>query len=279
MLKLHSTLPLNDGHEIPIFGLGVYQSPPGRPTQDAVQEALRQGYRHVDTAALYGNEADVGRALRASGIPRDEVFVTTKLWNSEHGYDAALRACERSLKTLGLDRIDLYLIHWPVEKRRLDSWRALTRLQDEGVCRSIGVSNYTIGHLEELARHSDRVPCVNQVELSPFLAQPELRNFCHLHKIVVEAYSPLTRGRRLGDPVVGTIAAAHSKTPAQVLLRWAIQHEMVVIPKSVRPARIAENAAIFGFALSDVEMARLDGLDENYRICWDPTNVGLEAEP
>ena len=264
---------LSDGFHMPWLGLGVYGLASGRQCLAAVKHALKIGYRHVDTAAFYGNEEDVGRAVRDSGIPREQIFVVTKLWNSDQGYASAIRACDESLAKLKLDYIDLYLIHWPEPGRRLDSWRALVELRRQGKCRSIGVSNYTIAHLKELLAHSDVAPCVNQVEFSPFLFQRELLEFCRAHGIQLVAYCPLTKGRKLGDPVVGGIARKHGKTAAQVLLRWAIQHQVVVIPKSGRPARIEENAGIFDFTIGAEDMARLDALDAGFRTSWNPTSV------
>jgi diketogulonate reductase-like aldo/keto reductase len=271
-LSLAACATLSDGGRMPWVGLGVYRLT-GRPCLRAVAHALAVGYRHIDTAAFYGNEEDVGRALRESGVPREQVFVTTKLWNSDQGYASAIRACDESLAKLGLDYVDLYLIHWPETGRRLDSWRALTELRQQGKCRSIGVSNYTIAHLKELMAHSEVLPAVNQVEFSPFLFQRDLLDFCRSQAIQLEAYCPLTRGRKLGDPAVGTVARRHGKTPAQVLLRWALQHQVVVIPKSEQPARIAENAALFDFALDERDMGTLDALDAGFRACWNPSNV------
>lgn len=272
-LTIDARARLNDGNGMPWLGLGVYMASAGSTCLRAVRHALSIGYRHVDTAAFYGNEGAVGRAVRESGLKRDEVFVVTKLWNSDQGYASAIKACEGSLAKLKLDYIDLYLIHWPEPRKRLDSWRALTELRKQGKCRSIGVSNYTIAHLNELAAQSEVVPTVNQVEFSPFLFQRELLDFCRARRIQLEAYCPLTRGAKLSDPVVRSVASRHGKTPAQVLLRWALQHEVVVIPKSAQPARIEENAGLFDFCLDDRDMAALDGLNSNYRACWDPTGV------
>jgi diketogulonate reductase-like aldo/keto reductase len=250
---------LNTGARIPQVGLGVWQAPRGESTQGAVTAALEGGYRHVDTAAIYGNEADVGRAVRESTVPRAEVFVTTKLWNADQGYDSALRAFDASLQRLGLEYVDLYLIHWPVPRKRLDSWRALERLHEEKRARAIGVSNFMKGHLEELLAHAHVAPAANQIELTPFLQRRETVSFCREKGIVVEAYSPLTRGLRLGHPVLVEVAKRAKRTPAQVLLRWGVQHGFVVLPKSVTPARIAENAALFDFELDAAAMARLTG--------------------
>lgn len=271
-LDIHATVTLNNGVEMPRLGLGVYQTPPGKTTEKAVAAALDHGYRHIDTAKIYGNEHSVGKAIRRSEVPREEIFVTTKLWNSDHGYDRTIAACRESLKNLGLEYVDLYLIHWPVEGLRADSWRALETLHEEGLCRSIGVSNYTIRHLEELLGECSVVPAANQVELSPFLRQEKLLAFCRGQGIQVQAYSPLTKGRRLGDRVLKTIADRHGVSPAQVLIRWALQHDLVVLPKSENPKRIRENGSVYGFALSVEEMQELDGLHEGLRTSWDPTH-------
>ena len=264
---------LNNGVMIPRLGLGVYQSPPGQTTQRAVEYALKIGYRHIDTARIYNNESDVGTALRKSGIKREEVFITTKLWNSDHGYDKALRACDESLRRLGLKYLDLYLIHWPVPEIRNESWQALTQLLRDGKCRSIGVSNYTIQHLTELFDKSEIAPMVNQVEFSPFLYQKQLLDYCEKNKIQVEAYSPLTQGEKLNHQKIQQIAKRHDKTPAQVLIRWSLQHNLVTIPKSVREERIKENSQVFDYNLTNDDMRILDSLNENFRNSWDPTNA------
>lgn len=272
-LSSATTVKLNNGVDIPLLGLGVYQSPPGNTTQDAVRHALECGYRLIDTARVYGNEKDVGLAIRESGLPREEVFVTTKLWNSDHGYDSTIRACEESLRRLGLKYLDLYLIHWPVSSFRNESWRAMERLLRDGKCRAIGVSNYTINHLNELLASSDTVPAVNQVEFHPFLYQQKLLEYCRGHGIQLEAYSPMTRGERLGDPKVVEIAKRNMRTPAQTLIRWCLQHSVVAIPKSVRKERILENRKALDFTLSSSEMKVLDSLNEDFRTCWDPSNL------
>jgi methylglyoxal/glyoxal reductase len=272
-LSLQSRVKLNNGVEMPILGLGVYQSPPGRATENAVQSALRLGYRHIDTARIYGNEADVGQAIHNSGIPREEIFVTTKLWNSDQGYESAIRACEASLKRLGLGFLDLYLIHFPVPETRTESWKAMWTLLRKGKCRAVGVSNFMISHLKELSATSDLVPAVNQVEFHPFLYQKELLDYCRAHTIQVEAYSPLARAERLNNPKLIALAAKHSKTPAQIMIRWSLQHGLVVIPKSTREERIRENSQVFDFSLSADDMRVLDGLNENLRTNWDPTSV------
>lgn len=272
-LGLESRISLNDGNKMPVLGLGVWQAASGRETRKAVASALEMGYRLIDTAKLYGNERDVGAAVRESGIPREEVFVTTKLWNNDHGYEAALRAFERSRRELGLDYVDLYLIHWPMPALRDESWKALVKLHEGGLARSIGVSNYTIRHLEAMTSTSTAPPAVNQVEFHPFLYQEDLLGFCRGRGIQLEAYSPLTRGHRLTDPVIAEIAAKYGRTPAQVLIRWSLQHGLVVIPKSVRLERIRENAAVFDFALTGEDMKRLDSLDESSHVAWNPDGL------
>ena len=267
-----AVLPLNTGKTIPQIGLGVWQAQRGEATRGAIQAALRLGYRHVDTARIYGNEADVGAALRASSseVPREEVFVTTKLWNADQGYDAALRAFDASLTRLAVDYVDLYLIHWPVPGKRMDSWRALETLFESKRARAIGVSNFLVPHLEELLGVAKVVPAVNQIELHPFLQHRDTRAFCKKHGIVVEAYSPLTHGMRLDHPVVVEVAKRVGRSPAQVLLRWGVQHGLVVLPKSTKEERIRENGALFDFALDEGNMAALDALEEGLATGWDP---------
>lgn len=269
---LDSTVTLPGGVQMPVLGLGVWQTGVGAETQAAVRAAIEAGYRLVDTARVYQNEADVGAAIRQSGVARDRIFVTTKLWNSDHGYDRTLRACDQSLARLGLEQVDLYLVHWPAPGRR-ETWRAMEQLLADGKARAIGVSNYTVRHLDELLAGCRTAPAVNQVEFNPFLHQRELLAFCRAHQVQLEAYGPLVRGHRLDHPVIARVAARHGRTPAQVLVRWAIEHELVAIPKSARPDRIRENADVFGFALDAADLEALDGLDEGYRTAWDPTDA------
>jgi 2,5-diketo-D-gluconate reductase A len=262
---------LNDGAEIPQLGFGVFQVPPD-DTADAVAQALEAGYRHVDTAAAYRNEAGVGEAVRASGLGREEVFITTKCWNSQQGYEAARKALGRSLERLGMDRVDLYLIHWPAPSLDLyaETWRAFVDLQAEGLARSIGVSNFNEPHLRRIIEETGVTPAVNQVELHPRFTQSELR---HVHAelgIATEAWSPLAQGQVLDDPTITEIAERHGKTPGQVVIRWHLQLGNVVIPKSVTPSRIAENFDVFGFELDDEQMGAITGLDQGGRIGPDP---------
>ena len=265
------TIELNDGRAIPQLGLGVFQLLPGETTRRAVAAALDAGYRHVDTAAGYRNESDVGAAIRASGLEPESIWVTTKLANRDQGASTARRAFEASLERLGLDGIDLYLLHWPHE-RRLDSWRVLEQLHAEGLARSIGVSNFLVRHLDELLAHASVPPSVNQIELSPFLyhTRADTLQRCEEAGIAVEAYSPLTKGRRLSDQTIGRVAAEVDRTPAQVLIRWSLQKEFVVLPRSSNASRIAENAAVFDFALDGAQVAALDELDEGLTTGWDP---------
>jgi methylglyoxal/glyoxal reductase len=294
-LPIETKLTLNDSHLIPQLGLGVWQTRAGATCEAAVLAALEAGYRHIDTAAMYGNEESVGAAIRMSGIPRENIFVTTKLWNSDHGNPA--RALETSLRKLKLDYVDLYLIHYPVRERR-QSWRALEALRAEGKARSIGVSNFTIRHLTELLAETKTVPAVNQVEFHPYLYQRDLLDFCAGEGIVIEAYSPLTKGVRLKDPKLVAVARKYSrvepqqatpwsrlplldrlsrvsetKSPAQILIRWALQHGLVVIPKSANRRRILEDADVFDFEICAEDMEILDRFNENLRTCWDPTNA------
>ncbi|UCH61935.1 MAG: aldo/keto reductase [Fidelibacterota bacterium] len=270
---LTSAARLNNGIEMPYLGLGVYLAGPGSGTENAVQYAFEAGYRHIDTASLYGNEREVGRAVRNSRIPREEIFITTKLWNSDHGYNRTITACEESLRELNLPYIDLYLIHWPVENLRNETWEAMIALQKDGKCRAIGVSNYTIRHLEELLADSPVVPAVNQVEFSPFLYQKDLLDFCRSHGIQLEAYSPLTRGKKLNHPAITSIAARYGKTSAQIMIRWSLEHEIVVIPKSANKRRIYENADVFDFEITHEDLALLDSLNKDCRFDWDPSGA------
>lgn len=265
------TVTLNNGVEIPQLGFGVFQVPDAETTA-AVTAALEAGYRSIDTAAIYGNESGVGRALAGSGIAREDLFITTKLWNSDQGYDATLKAFDASLGKLGLDYVDLYLIHWPTPARDLyrETWKAIERLAADGRVRAAGVSNFQPAHLKRLLDGADLVPAVNQIELHPGLQQNELRAVHDGLGIATEAWSPLAQGAVLGEDAITTIAARHGKSPAQVVLRWHLQLGNIVIPKSVTPARIRENLDVFDFALSDDEMAAIAALDRSLRTGPDP---------
>ena len=266
------TISFNDGRAIPQVGLGVWKTPDDG-AGDAVAAALDVGYRHVDTAAAYKNERGVGEGLRRAGVPREEVFVTTKLWNEEQGFDRTLRAFDASLEQLGLDHVDLYLIHWPSPTRDLyvDTWRAFIRLKEEGRVRSIGVSNFTAEHLDRLADETGVTPAINQIELHPRFQQRALREAHAERGIVTQSWSPLGQGQLLQDPAIAGIAAKHGRTPAQVVIRWHVDNGLVVIPKSVTPSRIAENFDVFGFALDADDLAAITKLDTgDGRIGPDP---------
>jgi 2,5-diketo-D-gluconate reductase A len=266
---------LSDGVEIPQLGYGVFQIPPDE-TQHTVEDALAAGYRHIDTAAAYRNERGVAAGIAASGVPRGEIFVTTKLWNSEQGFDSTLAAFDRSIEALDTDHVDLYLIHWPTPSRDLflDTWRAFERIHAEGGARSIGVSNFRIADLERLQTEAETMPTINQIELHPLLQQAELRAWHAEHGIATEAWSPLAQGEVLEDETLMTIAAHHQKTVAQVILRWHLQLGNVVIPKSVTPERIRANLDLFDFELTEDDLAAIARLDAGHRTGPDPASFG-----
>jgi 2,5-diketo-D-gluconate reductase A len=265
------SVTLHDGVEMPQLGLGVWQISADE-TQGVVEDALAAGYRHFDTASAYRNERGVGAAVAGSGIPREEIFVTTKLWNEQQGHDAALSSFEKGLGRLGLDRVDLYLIHWPAppQDRFVETWRAFERIRDEGRARTIGVSNFRIEDLERLQHETETLPTVNQVELHPRFHQTELRAWHERHGVATEAWSPLGQGALFGEPAVVEIAARHGRTPAQVILRWHLQLGNVVIPKSASPERLRENIDVFDFELSEEEMMSMGGIDTDRRTGPDP---------
>lgn len=268
------TVTLRGGVRIPVMGLGVFGLS-GTQTRRAVRAAVDAGYRHVDTASVYGNEEDVANGIRAAA-PADDVIVATKVWNADHGFQETLRAFEHSSRRLGVDVIDLYLVHWPVPGVRKDTWRAMEHLLEQGKVRAIGVSNYMTRHLEELLAIAVHPPSVNQIELSPFSfrSRADVVELCRAAGITVQGYSPLTKGRLLADPTLAAVARRVGRTPAQVLLRWALQHRVIPLPKSTDPGRIAENAAIFDFQLSEEDMAGLDALDRDLVTPgWDPTGA------
>jgi diketogulonate reductase-like aldo/keto reductase len=264
-------ITLANGVRIPQLGYGVWQVPDDEVEQ-AVSTALEAGYRSIDTAAAYGNERGVGEALRRSGLDRDDLFVTTKLANPDQGYDTTLRAFDASADRLGMETVDLYLVHWPLPRRNLyvPTWKALERLYAEGRVRAIGVCNFQVPHLERVMEEGGITPMVNQVELHPLLTQKAVRDFDAEHNIATEAWSPLGHGELLSHPLITELAQAHERTPAQILLRWHVQLGNVVIPKSVTPERIRSNFEVFDFQLSEDEMARISGLDENHRFGPDP---------
>ena len=266
---------LNNGLEMPWLGFGVFRMDDGPEVEQAVLDALETGYRSIDTAAIYGNERGVGRAIRKSGIPREEIFLTTKVWNEDQRQKRTLEAFEESLERLDTGYVDLYLVHWPVADCYVETWQEMEEIYDSGRAKAIGVSNFLIRHLEDILREGQIVPSVNQVEFHPFLLQPDLLSFCQGQGIQVEAWSPLMAGQIVTDQAVQDVAERTHKTPAQVVLRWDLQHGVVTIPKSSHADRIAENSQIFGFELSQADMDRLDALDEGKRVGPDPANFNF----
>ena len=271
-MNLQSTVTLHNGVKMPRFGLGVFKVQEGQEVIDSVKAAIKNGYISIDTAAVYGNEEGVGQATQESGANREKLFITTKVWNADQGYDSTLAAFETSLKKLGLDYIDLYLIHWPVKGKYKETWKALEKLYKDGKVKTIGVSNFHIHHLEDLLEDAEIAPMVNQIELHPLLSQKEIRNYCKEKNIVVEAWSPLAQGQLLDNEVLAEIAAAHNKSVAQIILRWDIQNDIVTIPKSIKESRIIENASIFDFELSIEEIEKINALNKNERVGPDPDN-------
>jgi len=261
---------LNNGVVMPLLGLGVYDIY-GRDAEQTVEWALEIGYRLFDTAAMYKNETPIGHALRHGGVARQEIFITTKVHNDDHGYDATLRAFDLSLARLGCDYIDLYLVHWPLTQTRQQTWKALETLYAQGKVRAVGVANYLLPFLTELATYANVVPAVNQIEFSPYLYLTDELRYCRQHQIQLQAYSPLIRGQRFDDPRLLTLARQYGRTPAQLLIRWALHHGVSAIPKSASRQRLAENFDVFDFSLSPESMARMDGLHENLRVADDPT--------
>ncbi|MBB6283857.1 aldo/keto reductase [Geobacillus subterraneus] len=275
MNSLQDCAVLHNGVQMPWVGLGVYKVKEGEEVKSAVRTALEIGYRHIDTAAFYENEEGVGQAIRESGIPREQVFVTTKVWNTDQGYETTLKAFEASLNKLGFDYVDLYLVHWPVKGKYKETYKALEKLYKDGYVRAIGVSNFQIHHLQDVLADCEIKPMVNQVEYHPRLTQKELHAFCRENGIQLEAWSPLMRGEILNEPTIVEIGKKYGKTPAQVVLRWDLQNGVVTIPKSVTPARMKENASLFDFSLTDEEMKQMDALNLNKRIGADPDNFNF----
>ncbi|CAH1213395.1 aldo/keto reductase [Paenibacillus sp. JJ-223] len=275
MKHVQDTTTLYNGVKMPWLGFGVFKVKDGQEAVDAVRTAIETGYRSIDTAKAYNNETGVAQGIRESGIAREDLFITTKVWNSDQGYESTLAAFEASMERLELDYLDLYLIHWPVKGKYKDTWRALERLHREGRIRAIGVSNFQIHHLEDLMTEATVVPAVNQIELHPLLNQQELRDYCSKHKIQVEAWSPLGQGHLLEHPLLQEIGAKYGKSPAQVILRWDLQNGIVTIPKSVTPQRIRENADLFDFELTLEDIRQINGLNENKRFGSDPDNFNF----
>jgi methylglyoxal/glyoxal reductase len=270
-LSINSTVELLNGVEMPRLGLGVWRTQEGEETENAVSAALKAGYRSIDTASLYKNEQGVGRAVRASGIPRDQLFVTTKVWNDEQGYESTLKAFQTSLDRLEMDYVDLYLVHWPVKGKYIDTYRALEEMYDQGRVRAIGVSNFTSAHLEDLMANCRIKPMVNQVEFHPMLTQKKLLAFCRKEGIQLESWRPLMQGN-LDLPLLSELSAKYGKSPAQIVIRWHLQLGVVTIPKSVREERIRENADVFDFELEPEDMNRIDALNQDHRFGADPDN-------
>jgi len=263
---------LTNGVKMPWLGLGVWRTPEGAVVEEAVQAALQAGYRHIDTAAIYGNEAGVGKAIKESGVPREEIFLTTKVWNADQGYESTLRAFEESRQKLGVEYVDLYLVHWPVAGTYIETYKALEKLYKDGVVKAIGVSNFHVHHLQDLLANCEIKPMIDQVEFHPYLTQNELRTFAREHGIILTAWSPLMQGAAITEPTIVELAAKYGKSPAQIVLRWDLQHGVITIPKSVTESRIIENANVFDFELSAEDMATLDALNQNKRFGPDPDN-------
>lgn len=280
MNSLTDAFQLENGVEIPCIGFGTWQTPDGETAVKAVEAALACGYRHIDAAAIYGNEESVGEAIRESGIKREELFVTSKLWNDEHGYDTTLRAFDKTVKDLGLEYLDLYLIHWPVpakfhddwEKANAETWRAFEKLYEDGRIRAIGLSNFLPHHVEALKKTAHIKSAVNQIEYHPGLMQKELVDYCNKEGMLVEAYSPLGTGKMLNDPTLMAIAGKYGKSVAQLCIRWVLQNDVLPLPKSVTPSRIEDNTKVFDFEISAEDMAAINGLP-NMKTVNDPDNT------
>ncbi|WP_035423993.1 aldo/keto reductase [Bacillus sp. UNC438CL73TsuS30] len=277
MNTLQDKTTLNNGVKMPWFGIGVFKVEEGPELVNAVKTAIKHGYRSVDTAAIYGNEEGVGQGIRegieAAEISREELFVTSKVWNSDLGYESTLAAYETSLQKLGVEYLDLYLIHWPVDGKYKEAWRALETLYKEGRVKAIGVSNFQIHHLEDLMKDAEIKPVINQVEYHPRLTQKALQEFCREHDIQLEAWSPLMQGQLLDNPVLKEIASKYQKSAAQIILRWDLQNGVVTIPKSTKEHRIVENASVFDFTLTKDEMDQIDRLNQNHRVGPDPDHI------
>ncbi|MDP5273730.1 aldo/keto reductase [Chengkuizengella axinellae] len=272
-MNIQSNVTLNNGVEMPWLGLGVFKAAEGKEVQNAVHAAVECGYRSIDTAAVYRNEEGVGSAVKNCGMDRDELFITTKVWNTEQGYDTTLNAFNESMKKLKMDYLDLYLIHWVVKDKYLETWKALEKLYQEGYVKAIGVSNFLPHHLDGIFRESEIVPAVNQVQFHPYHQQPDLLSYCKSKQIQMEAWSPFAQGKSLHDPVLQSIADKHGKNVAQVILRWDLQSGVVTIPKSIKPERIRSNADIFDFQLDEEDLEQIAKLNRNERLGPDPDHV------
>ena len=273
-MNKQSEISINNGVKMPILGLGTFKIPDGEKAVQTVLTALQAGYRHIDTAAKYKNESGVGEGIRQSGIPRQEIFVTTKLWNADHGYESTLRAFDKSLQRLGFDYLDLYLIHWSKPQNK-ETWRAMEKLYREKRIRAIGVSNFHIHHLEELFTSCEIKPAVNQIEFHPRLQQEPLRDFCRKHQIQFEAYSPLMQGKILKNTLLKKLSEKYGRTVSQIILRWDIQLGVVAIPKSANPQRIKENIELFDFEISTEDMQAISSLNQDQRVGFDPDNFNF----
>lgn len=276
--NLKDTTTLHNGVKMPWVGLGVFKVNEGEEVVQSVKAAIKNGYISIDTAAIYKNEEGVGQAIKESGIPREDLFITTKLWNAEQGYESTLEAFKTSLNKLGLDYLDLYLIHWPGKNKYKETWKAFEKLYKEGRVRAIGVSNFQVHHLEDLISSAEIIPMVNQVEFHPHLTQKELRSYCKKEGIQLEAWSPLKQGQLLNEPVLEDLAHKYNKSVAQVILRWDLQHGVVTIPKSVKEHRIIENADIFDFELTAEDMEKIDGLNQESRAGSHPDTMRVGFE-
>ncbi len=272
---LQGTFTLNNGLEMPYFGLGVYQSKEGEEVINAIHWALEYGYRHIDTAAFYANEKGVGEAVRTSEIDRDKVFVTSKVWNADQGYQSTLKAFDRSMKNLDLEYIDLYLVHWPVKGKFIETWKALEEIYKSGKVKAIGVSNFMIHHLKDIQKNCEVIPAVNQVEFHPRLVQQELIDFCNESNIRYEAWSPLMQGGIFSIDLLKELADSYGKSVAQLVLRWNLQKGVITIPKSSKKGRIEQNANVFDFEITDEDMKQIDSLDKNQRVGPDPNNFNF----
>lgn len=275
IMNIKSTVKLRNGLNMPLFGLGVFLSKEGHEVENAVRTAIENGYIHIDTAAVYANERGVGKAIQESGVGRKNIFITSKVWNSDQGYSSTLRAIDISLEKLGTDYLDLYLIHWPKGQLSIETWKAMEEIYASGKAKAIGVSNFLVHHLEDLLPHCKVVPMVNQVEFHPFLQQPPLQEFCKAHDIKLEAWSPIMKGRVNDIPVLQAMGIKYGKTPVQITLRWELQKQIVTIPKSVKADRIKSNANVFDFELTEEDMAKIDRLDKHQRVGADPDNFNF----